>query len=417
MASPRFSIVIPTRDRADTFRWTLRNCAEQEFDDFEIVVSDNCSPPETKQAVDALGLPRVRYVRAAEPLAMSANWELGVSHARGEYVIVVGDDDGLLPGALARADHLLRESGFPVIRWDWVFYNWPNHLFPNQANRLELPLGRALTARRGLDVIDHVVNKGEWHPSLPMLYNSVVHRDVLARIKAACGRVFAALAPDIVSGMAVAAAVPEFGLLETPLSVCGSSGSTTGGNAMHRPDSAIAKEFWALNARAGIAWHPSVPQLSVLPACYADTFLHVRDSGLLAADAVRLDRFRLSVASLLEHRVREPADRQRAIDAIVSSLEDVPDVKAAFLAKVPELASPEFRSPESYQGEKLWVGLRNDRWFCFNAADYGVSNVYEAANLSARILPPAGPTSEVQTLQARLHRANRRLVERGEPMV
>jgi len=173
VASPRFSIVIPTRERAETFRWTLRNCCEQDFDNYEVIVSDNHSTPATKQIVEELASPRVRYIRAPEPLAMSANWELGVSQARGEYVIVVGDDDALMPGALGLADRLLRESGLSVIRWDWVFYNWPDHLFSNQANRLEVPLGRKFSTAKGHDVAESVLNQGAWHPELPFI--STVH--------------------------------------------------------------------------------------------------------------------------------------------------------------------------------------------------------------------------------------------------
>lgn len=402
MASPRFSIVIPTRERAETFRWTLRNCCEQDFDNYEVIVSDNHSTPATKQIVEELASPRVRYIRAPEPLAMSANWELGVSQARGEYVIVVGDDDALMPGALGLADRLLRESGLSVIRWDWVFYNWPDHLFSNQANRLEVPLGRKFSTAKGHDVAESVLNQGAWHPELPMLYNAVVHRSILETIKNATGRVFAALAPDIFSGMAVAAVAEEFGVLESPLSVCGSSGSSTGGNAMFKPDSPIAKEFWALNARVGIDWHPLVPRLSTMPSCYADTFLHVLDHGLLKGASIQLDRLKLSVNCLRDYRMRSEADRQFAVDAILASLNDIPDLKAEFLARVPETPCSEFRSPESYRGEKMWVGLRSEKWFCFNAADYGVSNVYEAAKLSGRILHSQKEPDALQSLQARI---------------
>ena len=33
---PRFSVVIPTRDRAETLRVTLATCLDQDFDDYEI---------------------------------------------------------------------------------------------------------------------------------------------------------------------------------------------------------------------------------------------------------------------------------------------------------------------------------------------------------------------------------------------
>ena len=79
MPAVKFSVVIPTRERADTLRFALQTCLDQTFDDYEVIVSDNCSSPATKAAVDELASPKVRYVRTPEPVAMSRNWEFGVA--------------------------------------------------------------------------------------------------------------------------------------------------------------------------------------------------------------------------------------------------------------------------------------------------------------------------------------------------
>ncbi len=82
MSAPRFSVVIPTRERADTLRFALRTCLDQAFDDYEVIVSDNFSSPATRGVVDEAAAPKVRYVRTPEPVAMSTNWEFAVAHAR-----------------------------------------------------------------------------------------------------------------------------------------------------------------------------------------------------------------------------------------------------------------------------------------------------------------------------------------------
>src|SRR6188472_2928641 len=96
MSSCRISIVIPTRDRESTLGFTLQTCLAQEFDDFEIVVADNSTRPATRQLIEQIASPRIRYVRAPKPLAMTDNWEFGLSQARGELITVLGSDDGLL---------------------------------------------------------------------------------------------------------------------------------------------------------------------------------------------------------------------------------------------------------------------------------------------------------------------------------
>jgi glycosyltransferase involved in cell wall biosynthesis len=154
---PRFSVVIPTRERAGTLRYALRTCLNQSFDDYEIIVCDNHSSPPTRAVVDEAGSRKVRYVRAPEPLAMSANWELAVGAARGEYVLVLGDDDGLLPHALGELDRLLRESGARAVRWTQASYTWPDIALPGQGNYLRVPLARGREERDGAAAIAAVV--------------------------------------------------------------------------------------------------------------------------------------------------------------------------------------------------------------------------------------------------------------------
>ena len=81
MAQPKFSILIPTRDRPDTFRHTLQSVLNQAGDDFEIVVADNYSGPATADIVNEAESPRIKYFRTNEILPMTDNWELGLNNA------------------------------------------------------------------------------------------------------------------------------------------------------------------------------------------------------------------------------------------------------------------------------------------------------------------------------------------------
>jgi glycosyltransferase involved in cell wall biosynthesis len=115
MARPRFSIIIPTRERAGTLHFAIHPCLAQEFDNYEIIVCDNFGSPETRQVVEAFRSEKIVYVRSDVPLAMSDNWELAVSRARGEYLTIVGDEDAPLRHALKEADRLLRSSKASVL--------------------------------------------------------------------------------------------------------------------------------------------------------------------------------------------------------------------------------------------------------------------------------------------------------------
>ena len=49
----KFSIVVPTCERASTLRFTLKTIIEQDYDNLQIIVSDNFSNDETKEVVQS----------------------------------------------------------------------------------------------------------------------------------------------------------------------------------------------------------------------------------------------------------------------------------------------------------------------------------------------------------------------------
>src|SRR5476649_943362 len=95
----RFSILVPTRQRPDTLPATLATLVEQPGDDYEIVVADNFGDEEVARVIAAAqqANPRVKHVRTDRVLPMAQNWERGLAACTGEYVSVLGDDDGFLP--------------------------------------------------------------------------------------------------------------------------------------------------------------------------------------------------------------------------------------------------------------------------------------------------------------------------------
>ena len=96
MAHPRFSIVIPTYNREDLVGYTIQSVLKQTFGDFEIIVCDNCSTDDTAKVVRQHNDARVKYVKPPRHMVIADNWEFARSHASGDLIIMLGDDDALL---------------------------------------------------------------------------------------------------------------------------------------------------------------------------------------------------------------------------------------------------------------------------------------------------------------------------------
>lgn len=96
MPGPLVTIAIPTYNRAHGYlRQTLGSALAQTYPNLDIVVSDNCSPDDTEQVVKTYAGSRVRYFRQTAPLAPNDNFNFCLEKARGEYFLLLHDDDAI----------------------------------------------------------------------------------------------------------------------------------------------------------------------------------------------------------------------------------------------------------------------------------------------------------------------------------
>lgn len=124
----RFSILLPTRNGGNFLDNCIRSIIEQDHDDFELVISDNANTDATPSIVRGFsGDPRLKVIRQTTPISVSENWTAALHASIGDYVLMMGDDDFLLPGTLRRLDEALARHGEP----DCVLYNGYSYVSPD----------------------------------------------------------------------------------------------------------------------------------------------------------------------------------------------------------------------------------------------------------------------------------------------
>lgn len=109
----KLSILLPTRDRLDLLRYAVESVRMQDYADWEIVVSDNASAEDVQPYVASLADARVRCYRQQAAVPVTDNWNAALERSTGEYLIMLGDDDALMPGCLRRAAQLLEQWSQP----------------------------------------------------------------------------------------------------------------------------------------------------------------------------------------------------------------------------------------------------------------------------------------------------------------
>ena len=99
--TPLVTVAIPTYNSGDRFLSdAINSVLDQSYENFEILVADNCSPDNTAEVVAGFDDPRIRYVKHAENLGANGNFNYCVEHARGEYLLLLSDDDLIDPDFL-----------------------------------------------------------------------------------------------------------------------------------------------------------------------------------------------------------------------------------------------------------------------------------------------------------------------------
>jgi glycosyltransferase involved in cell wall biosynthesis len=103
------SVGIPTFNRAGLLRQAIQSILQQTFQDFEIIVSDDCSTDDTEVVVASYHDPRIRYQRTATNLQPPRNWNACVRLAQSEFFALLPDDDVYCPQFLETMIAALRD--------------------------------------------------------------------------------------------------------------------------------------------------------------------------------------------------------------------------------------------------------------------------------------------------------------------
>jgi hypothetical protein len=403
----RFTVAIPTRNRSDTLQWALQTCTTQDYDDFEIIVSDNASSDDTKATVLDVADPRIRYVNTGRAVSMSENFEFALSHAGNGYVTFLGDDDGLLPGALAELGPILERLRSKAFTWSMQNYYWPGFFETQLANMLNMSLDQQPRVRevQSATVLREVRGFTTKYTALPSPYFGFVHSDVLEAARGQDGRFFHSITPDIYSGVAVASTIDSFHVSNRAYSLSGQSRHSSGASQVSGAsdeDSAAAR-FVRENT---LPFHPELTYSPSIPVLVAETFLQVRDNVGASAD-LSIDIATVLKAALADQNyLVSPAVRpetERTVRTIASQH------GLTRFAEVQIRRAHRLLMPRTLLSVLRLIFVNNP---VFDCSGSGARNIYDATLAFRRIEEsyPSARSRRVATLLARAEKAKRILL-------
>jgi glycosyltransferase involved in cell wall biosynthesis len=107
---PLVTIAIPTFNRASLLKECVRCALSQTYEHFEVLVSNNASSDDTREMLNGFSDERLRVIEQETNIGLLPNWNACVTAAKGDYIVVVSDDDRIAPWMLTRCISLMKEQ-------------------------------------------------------------------------------------------------------------------------------------------------------------------------------------------------------------------------------------------------------------------------------------------------------------------
>ncbi|HVM40364.1 MAG TPA: glycosyltransferase family A protein [Acidimicrobiia bacterium] len=222
--APTFTVVTPTRRRLPLLRQAVASVLAQSEPDVELVVSDNASDDGTREWVLAQEDERLRYVAPDRVLNAHDHWDFALGHARGEWVMILPDDDGLVPTALERVRSVLDDAP-RAVAWREATYSHTvapvRSLPPEELNQAVVdPFTGRVSDIDCREELHALFARRETGPA-PGLAAGVMHRDAVERIRRTLGHVFSGPDPFIRAAVAYMALEATYRVVDLPLNLRG----------------------------------------------------------------------------------------------------------------------------------------------------------------------------------------------------
>lgn len=381
--SALISIVVPTRERSEYLGSCLETIIRLDDPNIEIVVSDNHSQDDTATLLKSISDRRLRVVNPGRRLGMTDNFQYALEHSRGDYVVFLGDDDGILASGWTVLRSVVEKERPQILKWPPLIYNWPSNTYTGTGGELLIrPRHTAggLKRYKTRPIFERFCSGTiKRYRDGANIYHGCVARSVIDAVQMRAGRYFYANAPDVGAAIANLLTVSELTILGFPVSIGGTSPRSTGA-ATHRYSNTLENTESAFNQ-----WgqeelvESNMPRMS---RSIRSVGAHTLDSLFMTCDYFTEDASRIDLARWYRRIAAEFAAMPAAM-----RLPQIEDFKTWCIAR--GLPAPDFEPSVSSQGKRGKAELSDkpvDHRITFDGVRLGTRRGFGENILQAAIL-------------------------------
>lgn len=380
---PKFTVIIPQKNRAEYLGYTLQTCMAQDYPNFEVVVSDDCSDDNSVEVIKSKAEidSRIKLYAHSNHLGMRDNFEFALNQVKSGFVIALGGDDGLVPGAIWKMYNIIQETGTSLLTWSTAGFTYPDETSKENIFWVKRKKGKDIKFIKSKEFFKKLTQTFIYQiDECPMFYmKGAASIDLVNKVKGRTpdGCFYYCPTPDGFSGVVLAGEVEEFAYTAEPLSIVGNTTKSQGRN-YYRTDKESrkeAQEFFNDNIRRTMHSQLASQQYSPLePLMTADYLLTAKDLPGWPGEVEEID---------FEHLIRtcfkfietapyatEVLVRELKIIREIAKQHDLLDL----FNNLYKTTKKKVSTTSSIRGFVITHSIR------FEGTKLGINNIYDAAN-------------------------------------
>lgn len=281
--NPLLSILIPTKDRYSTLIQVLKGLIKDfSYLDVEFIIQDNSvNNDEMLIFVSQLNCEKIKYFHIPSSISVTENCDHAVKNSQGKYLIMIGDDDYVLP-TIIDAVNWMYVNEIECLNSNTATYFWPDLSFKYQtgvSNSATLLVSTQVEKKfKKVDAIQElqkvIKSGGTDFANLPRLYHGIVKRTILEKIYSQCQTFFPGPSPDMANSSALAIFTKNYAIYNFPFSISGKSTSSTSGMGVNHTHVGNLDDKPFLDKKLLMQWDKKIPYFWSGDTIYAQSLSH-----------------------------------------------------------------------------------------------------------------------------------------------
>lgn len=306
MNTPILSIIIPTNNRHQYASVIIRTILKN-FTNTELIVSDvsinNTLEEEFRNNIDN---ERFKYVKQEAGLDMTNNFERALKLATGDYIVFIGDDDGVYLD-IEKVAHWAKANKIDSIYTTTpATYYWKGFYSVSYGNKLS----EAMLIHKFTGNICEINAKGQLQESLkdlgsglkkmPRIYHGMASRTICQKIINKYGNLFGGISPDIYSASLISVESEKAVLIDFPVIIPGSSPKSGAGLGASHTHIGTFRESPHIKAFKNLEWDKRIPAFYSVQTVFGSSSLKACEK--INKPEYRINFLKLYAKCLMHHR-------------------------------------------------------------------------------------------------------------------